>query len=91
MARSSVVHYGLTSTDLARLPMSMRRIWLGESPPAGTRLEVTFHVQQVTDTTAAYDIRVRTTSGKMLMKIDDSVCGLVREPGVTPLSLIDSP
>ncbi len=70
-----------------QIPMSMRRVWIGDNPPPGTKLEETFHVQQVTDMTAAYDIRVRTASGQMVLKIDDYVCSLVREPGVTPLRL----
>lgn len=72
-----------------QIPMSMRRVWLGENPPPGTVLEETFHVQQIEDISAAYDVRVRTKSGQMVLKIDDYAVALIREPGDTPIKLVD--
>jgi hypothetical protein len=70
-----------------QLPISMRRIWLGDGPAPGARLQESFHVQDVTETIAAYDLRVRDAEGRIVLKIDDYQCAIIREPGETPIAL----
>jgi hypothetical protein len=72
-----------------QIPLGMRRIWLGHNPMPGSQLEESFHVQDLTETTAAYDIRVRDESGCIILKIDDYQCVLIREPGETPIYVSD--
>lgn len=72
-----------------QLPMTMRRIWLGKNPPVGSRLRESFHVQELSENMAVYDLRVWDETGQMILKIDDYHCSLVREPGVLTITLRD--
>ncbi|MFO0919249.1 MAG: polyketide synthase dehydratase domain-containing protein [Planctomycetaceae bacterium] len=73
-----------------QLPMSIRRIWLGKNPAPGSRLRESFHVQEISENLAIYDLRVWDEQGRMILKLDDYQCSLVREPGVLTIRLADT-
>ena len=73
-----------------QLPMSIRRIWLGKNPSPGSRLRESFHVQDITENVAIYDVRVWDERGQVILKLDDYQCSLVREPGVLTVRLADT-
>jgi hypothetical protein len=63
----------------------MGRVWLGDNPPIGSRLRESFRVQEVAEHTAVYDLRVWDEQGRMVLKVDDYVWAVIREPGIVPI------